>query len=322
MNYNHKFNKERLSLSIILKDKKAFNRLKLYIKTELSCMLNVVEEGSFSRQEIELFIHQNETAGGKSFHDYLLLFQLNETLDFVFENYKKVVIDSFFMKKIHQMIFDRIEGEAGQYRKSKEQYPNLKLKTIIPSAIMAEMKALDLLIQKKDTNALANIFEIYNKFLTIAPFKRGNFYVAFILLSVLLLKNGYCPLLLRTIDKKRFFEVLEIYQSKGRIDTYHMFMNQALKRSFQMMLNNPVEIAEKDELLTISKFAEICKVPVSTIRYWMKEGQIKPAVFTSAGYALFSKEQRIDLQETKLNKMITKCMNTLKKGVEKSINQV
>lgn len=321
MNYNNKLNKERLSLSVILKDKKAFQNLKSLFKTAYACMLNMLEEGAFSRSEIMLFIEQNETVGGKSFNDYWVLFQLGETLDFIFENYKKMVVDSVLIQKIHKMLFDRVVPDAGQYRKAKGHSLALKIKTMDALSIEREMKALEVLIQKKDTNLLANLFEIFNKFLTIAPFKQGNLHVAFILLGILLLKQGYCPLVLRTIDKKRFFEVVEIYQLKGRQEAYHTFMYQALKRSFQMVLNNPVETMEKDELLTISKFAEICNVPVSTIRYWMKEGQIKPVVFTSAGYALFSKEQRIDLQETKLNKMITKCMNTLKKGVEKSIQQ-
>ena len=51
------------------------------------------------------------------------------------------------------------------------------------------------------------------------------------------------------------------------------------------------------DMLTIAKFAKLVGVPVSTIRYWMKEGKIKPIVYTPSGYALFEEIQKSDVIE-------------------------
>ena len=120
------------------------------------------------------------------------------------------------------------------------------------------------------------------------------------------------------IKKNSFFEVLENYQLKNKKEQYYAFMRSALGRSFQLILGDVLDETKKENLLTIAKFAKLCDVPVSTIRYWMKEGHIKPVVFTPTGYALFDENQRIDIQEAKLTKMISKCMSSLKKGIEKA----
>ena len=46
----------------------------------------------------------------------------------------------------------------------------------------------------------------------------------------------------------------------------------------------------QSELLTISKYSKYKGVPISTIRYWVQIGKIKPASYTNAGYMLFAKD--------------------------------
>jgi len=43
--------------------------------------------------------------------------------------------------------------------------------------------------------------------------------------------------------------------------------------------------------MTIAKFAKAVKLPVSTIRYWVKVGKLKPTMYTESGYMMFSPEQ-------------------------------
>lgn len=305
-----------------MKEKKNYNELKKLFSVELSFMINMIEEGDFSRQEIFEFAEKKETANAKSFYDYLMIFQFMKTFSYVLDNYKKIALDMHLIQKLHKMIFDEVDCDAGNYRKGKLTYFGLKLKTTDTASLYSDIKLYESKLSKKEGLSLTDVFDLHHQFLILAPFKKGNFHIAFLLLAILLLKNGYTPLVIRTIDKKRYFEVLENYQLKNKNDAYYTFMSQALYRSFQLLLNNPEEVIKKENLLTISKFAKLCDVPVSTIRYWMKEGHLKPVVFTSTGYALFDEAQRIDIQEAKLTKMISKCMSTLKKGVEKSLNQI
>ncbi len=320
LNYKDKFNKERLKLSLILKDKNEFSKFKMKAFIELLFTINMIEEGTFTRLEILNFVQEKTTSNGHSFWQYLILFNFMNTLEFVFENYKKITLDSFFLQKLNKMIFEKMDIEAGQYRKARINSP-LKIKRVETKDILSEMKEFDDFLNKKGEDTLSFAFEAHYKFLTISPFKKGNFYIAFLLLTLICLKNGYLPIVLRSIDKKRYFEVMENYQLKNKKEAYYSFMRSALSRSFQLLAEKSFNEENKDNLLTIAKFAKLCDVPVSTIRYWMKEGHIKPALFTPSGYALFDETQKIDIQEAKLTKMISKCMSSLKKGIEKASGQ-
>ena len=55
------------------------------------------------------------------------------------------------------------------------------------------------------------------------------------------------------------------------------------------------------KLLTIAKFAKLAGLPVSTIRYWMKEGKIKPITYTASGYAMFDENQVAEIKKDQLN---------------------
>ena len=45
------------------------------------------------------------------------------------------------------------------------------------------------------------------------------------------------------------------------------------------------------KLMTIAKFAKAVDLPVSTIRYWVKVGKLKPTMYTESGYMMFSEKQ-------------------------------
>lgn len=45
------------------------------------------------------------------------------------------------------------------------------------------------------------------------------------------------------------------------------------------------------KLMTIAKFAKAVDLPVSTIRYWVKVGKLKPAMYTESGCMMFSEKQ-------------------------------
>ena len=65
-------------------------------------------------------------------------------------------------------------------------------------------------------------------------------------------------------------------------------LNRSLKVLITMLDTN-IDI-EPNELLTISKYAKLKNVPISTIRYWVKIGKVKPASYTDSGYMLFKKD--------------------------------
>ena len=156
------------------------------------------------------------------------------------------------------------------------------------------MKDFSEWLVKKDNDMLMKAIEAHYRLVTIHPFIDGNGRTARLLLNSMLLENGYVPIIIRTIDRRRYLSALETYQTKENSEPYYKFMLSAMNRSLKMMIDLlDVNKPEPDKsLLTISKFAKLCNVPVSSLRYWMQIGKIRPVAFTSSGYALFEESQK------------------------------
>lgn len=105
--------------------------------------------------------------------------------------------------------------------------------------------------------------------------------------------NGFCPIIIRPRDRKRYINSIEKAQLTDDIDNYMKFMVTRLSQSFDTIFDiyEPKKDVENGKLMTIAKFAKAVELPVSTIRYWVKVGKLKPTMYTESGYMMFSHEQ-------------------------------
>jgi len=139
-----------------------------------------------------------------------------------------------------------------------------------------------------DEDVVRMAIHAHYRLVTIHPFKDGNGRTARLLMNLILMQSGFTPIIIRKIDRKRYLDALEKYQTTGNDETYNNFMLSALNRSLKTAINLlDIGHVGMDELVTISKYAKIRGVPVSTIRYWVQIGKIKPATYTDAGYMMF-----------------------------------
>ena len=79
----------------------------------------------------------------------------------------------------------------------------------------------------------------------------------------------------------------------GNISDYIKFMVTRLSASFDTIFDifDTKNEIPQEKLMTIAKFAKAVELPVSTIRYWVKVGKLKPTMYTESGYMMFSHEQ-------------------------------
>ena len=292
-------NKARLNQ--LLKNKDNKKTLEDWLKTELAYTSNKIEGNTLTRRETELAIDEQITSGSKPIKDYMEAINHAKAFEFILEAGKnKTKIDEDFVLQIHKIILTGIDDtNAGFYRSVRVRISGSK--TILPNPLKVPdlMKDFgDWLVQKTD-DILIKALEAHYRLVTIHPFVDGNGRTARLLMNAILLENGYAPIIVRSIDRHRYLSSLETYQTKGDGDAYYRFMLTALNRSLKMMIDL-LDVNTKEptkSMLTISKFAKLCDVPVSSLRYWMSEGKIKPATFTKSGYALFEKNQVNDVRK-------------------------
>ena len=283
-------------LDKILQNKQALRVFKTWLLTELSYTSNNIEGNSLTRKETVFAITKGLTASSiKPIKDYQeiinhakasrLILKLSQNNKFITEN---------DILNIHKEILISLEDDdcIGKYRNIRVRISGSKVIVPHPSKIQGLMQELIDFINSKQSNVIETAIIAHFKFIAINPFIDGNGRTARLLLNLILLKNNYYPVIIRARDRKTYIKSIEKGELKNDLTMYKQFMYKAVDNSYQTyidMFENKTE--SENDLLTISKFAKAANVPVSTVRYYLRVGKLKPVSKTESDYMLFSKEQ-------------------------------
>lgn len=272
------------------------NKKEIYkwLKTELAYTSNAIEGNTLTRKETELVIDDGITSTSKPLQHYIEAVNhakaFEKIIAFLDEDKN---INENFMLNIHKIILTGLDDDnAGFYRNCRVRISGSTV--IMPNPIKVPDLMTDFynwLSDNMDNEPLTAILA-HLKFVSIHPFVDGNGRCARLLMNTILLKFGFTPIVIRPTDRKKYLSVVENYQLKSDDKPYINFMLNLLNRSLKVlitMLDTDIDV-EPNELLTISKYAKLKDVPISTIRYWVKIGKVKPVSYTDSGYMLFKKD--------------------------------
>lgn len=291
-------NKKRLQKLLSVKENK--NTLYNWLKNELAYTSNAIEGNTLTRRETALAIEENITTASKPVKDYMEAVNHAKAFDFIWDYAKSnAEITEATILQIHKIILAGIDNNnAGFYRNVRVRISGSQ--TVLPNPLkvpdlMAEF--INWLKHTKDIDEIKAI-EAHYRLVSIHPFIDGNGRTSRLLMNLILLTAGLSPIIIRPIDRKRYLTALEERQVKEKSEAYIKFMLTALNRSLKTaidLLDVEKEDVNKQDLLTVAKFAKLCGIPTSTIRYWVQTKKITPVAYTESGYMLFSKDQKSNL---------------------------
>lgn len=271
-----------------------------WLNIELAYTSNAIEGSTLTRQETALAIQEDLTSKSKPLSHYLAATNHAKAFAYVKEYAaKKKIINVDTILTIHDLILSGIDDDhAGCWRTVGVRL--LGSKTILPNpakvpALMAQFNAW-LIAPHKNVIDLA--LEAHYRLVSIHPFVDGNGRTARLLMNLILLRAGFPPIIIRKIDRRRYLAALEDYQNKDDASTYRKFMYRRLASSFTMafdLLDPHKPQGNAQDYLSIHQFAKLVGQRVSCIRYWVKIGKLKPALYTANGYMMFLPLQKNDL---------------------------
>lgn len=277
-----------------LSNKELLTSILKWLKTELTYTSNNIEGNTLTRKETALTIEDGITSGSKPLKDYIEAKNHSEAFEYIvsLKNEEEVSYEDVILN-IHSFILNSINDE------SKGRYRNVRVRISGSNVILPNpIKVPDLMSQfclKLDSRAdtVTKALEAHYKLVEIHPFIDGNGRTARLLMNLILLRSGFLPLIILPIERKRYISHIHLRNSTGEIFQYHRYMLNLLDKSMNMYVKMFCSLGAetKDSLLTISKFAKFCGVPITTIRYYLREKKLEPYSYTNAGYILFSKEQ-------------------------------
>lgn len=296
-----KIEKNKVILQKLLQNKDNQKTLDKWLSTELAYTSNGIEGNTLTRKETELAIEEKLTSGAKPINDYLEAINHAKAFEFIKNAaIQNIKIDEDFVLQIHKIILSGIDdSNTGFYRSVRVRISGSQ--TVLPNPLKVPdlMNDFGKWLVEKDDDILIKAIEAHYRLVTVHPFVDGNGRTARLLLNAMLLENGYMPIIIRKIDRRRYLSALETYQTKEDSGPYYKFMLSALNKSLKMMIDllDITKADTKKDLLMISKFAKLANVPTSTVRYWLKVGKLRPVSFTESGYALFDEKQVSELKE-------------------------
>lgn len=274
--------------------------LEEWFVVELTYTSNALEGNTLSRKETAAVVEKGLTVGGKTLVEHLEATNHAKALGEVLRLSQTPTnqLTRVDLLQLHATVLQGIDdANAGQFRTIPVRISGSPVILPNPAKVPDLMDAfLEWIVANAAMHPVKLAAEAHYQLVTIHPFVDGNGRTARLLMNLILMQNSYPPAIIRTRDRMKYIGGLEKAQLSGSKDGYEKVIVDAVGRSLDIYLkavNGEAadESAEREpDLLRIGQLASQTGESNATIRYWTKEGLLKVADTTDAGYTLYRPE--------------------------------
>jgi Fic family protein len=219
------------------------NNLRQMFDIDFTYNSTAIEGNTFSLQETKIVLLEGITIVGKSVREHLEIINHKEAIDYIEE---LAITKSSALKKtdifnIHSIILRSIDSKnAGKYRNvpvyvrlrddSNHIFPD-------PLKIIDEMDIFfDWLISDKKEHPIITAAEAHTRFVSIHPFIDGNGRTARLIMNLILMQNGYLPVIIRHKDRLNYLDAIEKWQKDNDKEDFYNIVIQCEQESLEQYL--------------------------------------------------------------------------------------
>lgn len=272
------------------------------LRVEITYESNAVEGNTLTRSETALVVEKGITTGGKSLREHLEAVNHAEALDHLtaLASERGRSISRHDLLSLHGLMVKRIDDEnAGRFRTSNVKLSGIEVTPPGPQQVPRLMDEFMMWLNLPNNKHPAMFAaDAHLKFVGISPFVDGNGRMGRLLMSLLIMRHGYPPALIRKEDLEEYLGSIETAQLTGKMTGYYEVMYRAIERSLDLYLAalEPKEVSARDTqqgegagLLKIGELAREAGENVHTIRYWTNERLLSATSRTTGGYQLYER---------------------------------
>jgi Fic family protein len=202
-----------------------------------------IEGNTFSFLETKILLLEGITVGGKSMREHLEIINHKEAIDYIEELSRKKTeelrrTDIF---NIHSIILQGIDSKnAGKYR-DVPVYVNLrdgkKYMFCDPLKIADEMDVFfEWLFSFKKEHPVITASEAHTRFVSIHPFIDGNGRTARLIMNLILIQNGYTPVVIQNKERIHYLDAIENWQQNNDKENFYEIIIRHEKESLKKYL--------------------------------------------------------------------------------------
>ena len=189
---------------------------------------NAIEGNTLTEMETRVILETGITVAKKTLREHLEVKNHAEALDFI-EDLKNTPLSEYDIKSIHTIILDGIDRlNAGRYRTNNVEIGGAT-HPVTPSYLIPEQMNDLLNWYHSEEITLNKIIEFTCRFINIHPFIDRNGRASRLLTNLELLKLGYPPITILTIDRLEYYQILDKSYYGDYIPAYDFFYDHIIK---------------------------------------------------------------------------------------------
>jgi Fic family protein len=223
------------------------------IKVEWTYNSNAIEGNTLTLQETSYFLQHGLTSKGKPLKDYLEAKNHTEAIDWLKDIIKENrPISEGLIKEFHAFLLKGIDYvwigppenkikkkiTPGKYKTKQNHVLTLEGEIHYycePIKVQEEMEKLVRLINKSDYHPIELAAIAHYKLVAIHPFDDGNGRVSRLLMNLILMKEGYLPVIIKQEKREEYYRSL-MKADKGNTDDFIEIIAEEEKYSLQTIL--------------------------------------------------------------------------------------
>ncbi|HJH29182.1 MAG TPA: Fic family protein [Methanosarcinaceae archaeon] len=214
---------------------------------------NAIEGNTLTLPETKLVLEEGITVGKKPLRDYFEAANGAKAFDLVEDIARnKIQIDHVTIQRIHEVVTAGILEDAGRYRTRNVRITGASKTPPDWSKLVRLMDGLISEVVQSKWRVVQTAAVLHHRFVEIHPFIDGNGRVARLLMNLYLMTNGYPPIVLKVMERKKYYGCLKAADS-GHPARFINLIAKAVDESLTMYLSICGGV---DELVPLSVLAQ------------------------------------------------------------------
>lgn len=240
--------------------------IKLILETEVAEQVynsNAIENSTLTLEETEKILLQIDLDRYITEREIFEAKNLARVVLYIDKKAKEQELNLEVILSLHKMLISNIRDDvAGRFRKDNEFVrvgnhiaPNPKEVVERLEKMLSEYHATN------HENIIKRIAKLHLAFEHIHPFIDGNGRIGRVINNYLLIREGFVPINIKFIDRKKYYEAFREFDIKGATAIMEEIVGKALTNSYHKRL----AYLEGKKIITLSEYAKINKLSHSNL---------------------------------------------------------
>jgi Fic family protein len=240
---------------------------------------NAIENSTLSLEETEKILLQIDLDRYISEREIFEAKNLARVVGYIDKRAKEQELTKEVILSLHKMLLSNIRDDiAGRFRKDNEF---VRVGTHIAPAPQEIEASMDKMLAEYNASVSENIIKriarLHLAFEYLHPFCDGNGRIGRVINNYLLIREGYVPINIKFIDRKKYYDAFKEFDSKGTTAVMEEIVAKALTNGYHKRLaylegKKIVDLAEYAKTHKLSHSNLINKANRQTIEAFLEKG--------------------------------------------------